>query len=114
MQACRRAAIFCGAFSFAARLVRGVVAVKPPGEVLNDRVKWDIDGVMRARIRFAAIANFPVHCALHPITISGHAMTESTLAAQLVQARRQRTLIEDLESADIPADANAAYAIQHE
>jgi 2-keto-4-pentenoate hydratase len=41
-------------------------------------------------------------------------MTESTLAAQLVQARRQRTLIEDLESADIPADANAAYAIQHE
>jgi 2-keto-4-pentenoate hydratase len=41
-------------------------------------------------------------------------MTESTLAAQLVQARRQRTLIEDLESADIPADASAAYAIQHE
>jgi 2-keto-4-pentenoate hydratase len=40
-------------------------------------------------------------------------MTESTLAAQLVQARRQRTLIEELESADIPADAEAAYAIQH-
>jgi 2-keto-4-pentenoate hydratase len=41
-------------------------------------------------------------------------MTQSTLAAQLVQARRQRTLIEDLESADIPVDAEAAYAIQHE
>ena len=35
-------------------------------------------------------------------------MTGSTLAAQLVQARRQRTLIEDLESVDIPADAEAA------
>jgi 2-keto-4-pentenoate hydratase len=41
-------------------------------------------------------------------------MTESTLAAKIVQARRQRTLIEDLESADIPADASAAYAIQQE
>ena len=41
-------------------------------------------------------------------------MTESTLAAQLVQARQQHTLIEDLESVDIPADANAAYAIQHQ
>jgi 2-keto-4-pentenoate hydratase len=41
-------------------------------------------------------------------------MTESTLAAQLVQARRQHTLIEDLESVDIPADADAAYAIQHQ
>jgi 2-keto-4-pentenoate hydratase len=40
-------------------------------------------------------------------------MIESTLAAQLVQARRQRTLIEDLESVDIPANAEAAYAIQH-
>ena len=41
-------------------------------------------------------------------------MTGSTLAAQLVQARRQRTQIEDLESVDIPADAEAAYTIQHE
>lgn len=41
-------------------------------------------------------------------------MTESTLAAKLVHARREHTLIEDLESVDIPADAAAAYAIQHE
>lgn len=41
-------------------------------------------------------------------------MTESTLAAKLVRARREHTLIEDLESDDIPADAAAAYVIQHE
>jgi 2-keto-4-pentenoate hydratase len=41
-------------------------------------------------------------------------MTASTLAAKLAQAHRERELIEDLESDDIPADANAAYAIQEE
>jgi 2-keto-4-pentenoate hydratase len=41
-------------------------------------------------------------------------MTASTLAAKLAQAHRERALIEDLESEDIPADANAAYAIQEE
>jgi len=41
-------------------------------------------------------------------------MTESSLAAKIVQARRQRALIEDLEFADIPADTKAAYAIQQE
>ena len=41
-------------------------------------------------------------------------MTESTLAAQLVRAREQHALIEELASPDIPADAGAAYAIQHE
>jgi 2-keto-4-pentenoate hydratase len=41
-------------------------------------------------------------------------MTESTLAAQLVRAREQHALIEELAAPDIPADAGAAYAIQHE
>jgi 2-keto-4-pentenoate hydratase len=41
-------------------------------------------------------------------------MTATPLALQLVHAHRQRTLIEDLDAADIPADANAAYAIQEE
>src|ERR1700712_2849874 len=42
------------------------------------------------------------------------AMTGSTLAAQLVQARRQPTQIDARESLYIPADAEAASAIQHE
>ncbi|MDR5854536.1 hydratase [Caballeronia sp. LZ062] len=41
-------------------------------------------------------------------------MTGSTLAAQLVAARRQHRLIETLEPRDIPADSPTAYAIQHE
>ncbi|SAL23243.1 2-keto-4-pentenoate hydratase [Caballeronia humi] len=41
-------------------------------------------------------------------------MTESTLAAQLVRAREQHTLIDELAARDIPADTGAAYAIQHE
>lgn len=41
-------------------------------------------------------------------------MTASSLAAQLVHARRHRTMIEELASADIPADTASAYAIQHE
>ncbi|MDR5771473.1 hydratase [Caballeronia sp. LZ002] len=41
-------------------------------------------------------------------------MTGSTLAAQLVDARRQHRSIETLAPRDIPADAPTAYAIQHE
>jgi len=41
-------------------------------------------------------------------------MTESTLAAQLVHARQQHALIEELNGRDIPADTGAAYAVQHE
>jgi 2-keto-4-pentenoate hydratase len=41
-------------------------------------------------------------------------MTGSTLAAQLVDARRQHRLIDTLAPADIPADAPTAYAIQHQ
>jgi 2-keto-4-pentenoate hydratase len=41
-------------------------------------------------------------------------MAGSTLAARLVEARRQHALIEELDARDIPADAGTAYAVQHE
>lgn len=41
-------------------------------------------------------------------------MTQSTLAAQLVKARQDHQLIEEIASADVPADVQTAYAIQHE
>ncbi|SAL54270.1 2-keto-4-pentenoate hydratase [Caballeronia telluris] len=41
-------------------------------------------------------------------------MTESRLAAQLLHAREQHALIDEIAARDIPEDAGAAYAIQHE